>query len=295
VVPAPSAIAAVPEAAATASPPAPPVGEPSPLDPAQMDWGQAFDDLSERSIRPVAELLTSPPEDPVVVEVPLVRAAVRDEPAAVVVPLPGRSEPGLRVVTEPPAPAAAPTSPWDEGPALSTPVTVRPSGGDFLVPTSGEHNIEVVPQPSGPGVQPAAAPPSVAPAGEVGGDECDRLMKGARDMFDLGDFSGSLELVEKVLELDPENVQARDYLERNQGTLLKMYESKIGSFSRVPRVTIPPDEVIWLNLHHRAGFLLAQIDGLVSFEDLLSLSAMSKLETCKILVQLIGEGVIVAS
>jgi len=222
-------------------------------------------------------------------------------------PVPAEPAPEA-IEVEPPAGAVTQETedPWADGPSVATPVTLHTpqgAGDEFPLPISGEHASEPVvavdtstedhPQADAT----AAAPGNSASAGADGGErtvaqECELLMQGARDLFQLGDFSDSLELVEKVLTLDSANSEARDYLERNQETLLKMYESKIGSFQCSPSVVIPPDEIIWLNLHHRAGFLLSQIDGNVSYEDLLALSGMSKLETCKILVQLLREGVI---
>jgi len=60
----------------------------------------------------------------------------------------------------------------------------------------------------------------------------------------------------------------------------------------VPRLAIHAEEVMWLNLDHRAGFLLAQVDGTVSFEDLFALSGLPRLDTARILASLLAEGVI---
>jgi hypothetical protein len=64
--------------------------------------------------------------------------------------------------------------------------------------------------------------------------------------------------------------------------------------ARRPRVAIKPDEIIWLNLDPRAGFVLAQIDGEVSFEDLYAICGLSRLDTARILAQLLEEGVVQA-
>jgi predicted HTH transcriptional regulator len=61
---------------------------------------------------------------------------------------------------------------------------------------------------------------------------------------------------------------------------------------RVPRVVLPPDEIIWLNLDPRAGFVLAQIDGSVTFEDLYAICGLQRLDTARILSQLLEEGVV---
>jgi hypothetical protein len=117
-------------------------------------------------------------------------------------------------------------------------------------------------------------------------------MEGARELFALGDFSGSLEMIERILRLDPTHAEARAYLRQNESTLVAMYESKLGSLGTRPRLAIHPEEVMWLNLDHRAGFLLAQIDGTVSYEDLFSLSGLPRLDTARILASLIAEGVV---
>lgn len=120
------------------------------------------------------------------------------------------------------------------------------------------------------------------------------LIQGARDLLDLADHTGALELAEKLLEREPENPEARSIRERCQSVLLSMYESKIGRLDSRPKVAVRTDEIIWLNLDHRAGFLLAQVDGATTFEEIFSLSGMSRLETAKILVQLLNEKVIFA-
>ena len=117
-------------------------------------------------------------------------------------------------------------------------------------------------------------------------------MEEARELFALGDFSGSLGLIERILRIDSGHAEARAYLRQNEATLVAMYESKMGSLSIRPRLAIHPEEILWLNLDHRAGFLLAQIDGTVSYEDLFALSGLPRLDTARILASLVSEGVI---
>jgi hypothetical protein len=123
-------------------------------------------------------------------------------------------------------------------------------------------------------------------------DELTALMTGARELFDLGDFSGSLELVEKALRSNPDHEDARAYLKRNEATLLHMYQSKIGNMGTIPRQLVPPDEIIWLNMHHRAGFILSQVDGTLAYEDLLDVSGMDRFDTMRILADLVQNRII---
>jgi tetratricopeptide (TPR) repeat protein len=184
--------------------------------------------------------------------------------------------------TEPPPraePAFAP-SPWDAGPTTAPTVVVEDGTGLDLDVVGEKSDIRsLVPDPKS-GAKPA-----------ISGDVA-TWMEGARELFALGDFSGSLEMIERILRVDPTHAEARAYLRQNESTLVAMYESKLGSLSSVPRLAIHAEEVMWLNLDHRAGFLLAQVDGTVSYEDLFALSGLPRLDTARILASLLAEGVI---
>lgn len=118
------------------------------------------------------------------------------------------------------------------------------------------------------------------------------ILRGARDLLELDDHTGAMELINKAQELAPDDPEVVSLKERSEKTLLTMFESKLGRLETVPRVLLKDDEIIWLNLDHRAGFVLAQIDGTVTFDDLFSVSGMSRIDTARILAQLIDEGVI---
>jgi hypothetical protein len=183
-------------------------------------------------------------------------------------------------VPETPAPGEeyAP-SPWDEGPAAAATIELEPSGGLDLGAIAEKSDLRpLVPE----GGRPTGGP----------GSDVEVWLGAAKELFALGDFSGSLELIEKILQVDPDHGEARDYLRQNEATLISMYESKLGPLSRIPRLAIKPEEVLWLNLDHRAGFLLAQIDGTVDYDSLFALSGLPRLDTARILANLIADCVI---
>ena len=163
-------------------------------------------------------------------------------------------------------------SPWDDGPSVAIPQAEAGSEDE----ASGAWNIHK----------------EALPIEAVADDETDVWMRGARELLGLNDFSGALELLGKILARkagDKEAQQMHDLCEHN---LTLMYESKIGAMEGRPRMAIPPDEVIWLNLDPRAGFVLAQIDGECSFEDLYAICGLKRLDTARILCQLLEEGVV---
>jgi hypothetical protein len=120
----------------------------------------------------------------------------------------------------------------------------------------------------------------------------DELIGQARDLFALHDFNGAMELLEKLVELSPNHAEGRSLLVQCRSQLVRMLESKLGDLDRVPRLMISSEEVIWLNLNHRAGFILSQIDGTVTYDDIISLSGMPRLDTLKIMVELLSTRVI---
>ncbi|HEX9051453.1 MAG TPA: tetratricopeptide repeat protein [Anaeromyxobacter sp.] len=172
-------------------------------------------------------------------------------------------------------------SPWEDGPA----------GAEIQLEATGGLDLQAVAEKSDlRPLVPEGAPPPAAP--ERPKSDVDVWLSAAKELFALGDFTGSLELIEKILQVDPDHGEARDYLRHNEATLVSMYESKIAPLTRTPRLAIKPEEVMWLNLDHRAGFLLAQIDGTVDYETLFALSGLPRLDTARILANLIAEGVI---
>ncbi len=198
---------------------------------------------------------------------------------------PPQDRPGAQRAGSPAPEAPAPgeeeyaPSPWDEGPAAAATIELEPSGGLDLGAIAEKSDLRpLVPE----GGRPTGGP----------GRDVEVWLGAAKELFALGDFSGSLELIEKILQVDPDHGEARDYLRQNEATLISMYESKLGPLSRVPRLAIKPEEVLWLNLDHRAGFLLAQIDGTVDYDSLFALSGLPRLDTARILANLIADSVI---
>ena len=272
------------------------------LDDAERYWKEALaaDPRDERA-RSYLDLLVEHVADDPVVSLPLPkprRAATHADgdpaPAWLRPPVArdGDADPFAGAAVPLPAPAGweRPTGPaaepWDQGPALGASVVLSEGEGlDFASVADQTELRPLVPEP--PRSRSASGPPGRAPRSEV-----EIWMQGARELFALGDFSGSLEMIEKILRRDPSHAEAREYLKQNESTLIAMYESKLGPRDAIPRLAIKPEEVMWLNLDHRAGFLLAQIDGTVDYESLFALSGLPRLDTARILATLIGDGVI---
>lgn len=175
------------------------------------------------------------------------------------------------------------TSAWDSQSNPGFRMPPAPTAGDAM---------DLIAQDALPSITPKKPEPMWQPDEPQEPDEVETLLQGAKDLIDLDDHSGAMDLILKAAELAPNDSRVKKMREKSETTLQSMFESKLGAMSAVPQVVLKNDEIIWLNLDHRAGFVLAQIDGTVSFEDLFEVSGMSRLDTARILAQLVEEGVI---
>jgi hypothetical protein len=114
-----------------------------------------------------------------------------------------------------------------------------------------------------------------------------------KDRYATGDFSGALIIAEGILDANPEHEEARRCQARCTDVLSQMYLARLGSLAQVVRVALSGDQIRWLSLDHRAGFLLSLVDGQSSIETLLDISGMGRLEALRILFGLLDQRVIV--
>lgn len=179
---------------------------------------------------------------------------------------------------------ALPSRPVDEEFDISVDEVEDPWGDPGQKVASSGIAMDTVQRMHGQGTAPAARPEE--------SDPFDTLLLGYDELWALNDFSGALELAEKALGMRPGDQDTLDKIGRAQNKLLAMYEAKLGAITRRPRVRVNPSEIIWLNLDHRAGFVLSLIDGLSTYDEVLALSGMPRFDTCRILAKLLEERVI---
>ncbi len=104
-----------------------------------------------------------------------------------------------------------------------------------------------------------------------------------RELYDAGDFRSALVMVEALLEVDPDHFEAKACAASCRELLSKKYLGRLGGLTKILRVSMPPDEIRWLSLDHKAGFLLSCIDGTSSIEEVLDVACMQEFEAIRIL------------
>jgi hypothetical protein len=112
------------------------------------------------------------------------------------------------------------------------------------------------------------------------------------DRVAVGDFSGALAIAEQLLALNPKNRAANECADSCRETLKKMYLARIGPLDRVPAVTVARDQLRWLSIDHRAGFVLSLIDGVSTVEMILDVTGMPELDALRILSELVQQRII---
>ena len=271
-------------------------------------------EITERGLQPVpppdAEYL-SPPRVPV-----FDGSAMPRPPSEPPISLPGSADPSpitqdMLPISEPSdrhkavTPAANPAASPDQVPT-EPPERRPPSRGQ----TPGGVSLELDPEGTGPSPleladshpRSSAPPPAPSPlelavdpkADDNGGsaDGGGDALADMKDRYAVGDFTGALVIAESVLETDPEDIEARRYAQSCREVLTQMYAARLGALDQIVSVAIPADQIRWLSLDHRAGFLLSLVDGMSSIEEILDVSGMSRLDALRIMYTLVQQRVI---
>jgi hypothetical protein len=131
----------------------------------------------------------------------------------------------------------------------------------------------------------AAAPKPAAPA-------ADPLLTEALVLLRAGDLAEGLELLETLARHQPADLEVQGFLELARAAALRVYRARVGAGESVPRLRIPPDEVLKYNLPAAAGFLLSMIDGRISLDELLAVSGMDPFDALRAFSNLLDAGIV---
>ncbi|MFC1641748.1 hypothetical protein ACFL5O_03525 [Myxococcota bacterium] len=119
------------------------------------------------------------------------------------------------------------------------------------------------------------------------------LREELRDRYAMGDFSGALNVAEELMTQIPNDSDAQRYALSCREVLAQMLMTRLGRLDQIVQTRMAPEQIRWLSLDHRAGFLLSLVDNFSTAEELLDISGMPRLEALHILVSLLDQQVIV--
>jgi hypothetical protein len=110
--------------------------------------------------------------------------------------------------------------------------------------------------------------------------------------IDAGDYTSALALAERAHAQRPGDAAAARYVELCRKMLGRMYMGALGDRTGVPRLAVSVARLRELGLDRWAGFVVSRVDGESTIDDIIDVAGMSRLDTLRILYELVEQGVI---
>ncbi len=249
------------------------------------------------------------------VEVPAAAGSTASTPRQVPSVIAKPSAAPTRAPTQPPQPTRAPTSPQPAPtqPARAPTSPARAPTSPALAPTQpartptspARASASSSRAPSAPAQPPPAPMDPVArmlierldeekPAGdeEAARDRVLWLIEYAQAEYVGGDYQTAITAVDLALDQAPDSVLVQTIIQRYVDSLIEIYASYEGDPSAVPSLAMSPSEYGQRALDNRAAFLLSRVDGMLTIDDLMTVSGMPPLEAHRHLCNLLRQGIL---
>ena len=173
--------------------------------------------------------------------------------------------------------------------ALAEQLAADSSVGIVVAPEhghAGETNPFGVESITGTEHEPLGSPPSELVT------NLDAILLEARRLRSTGELGAALDIVRKVMSRGP-NREAEDLATALERDLEEpLIERCGGDLTATPQLAVNMNQLGAMDLDHRAGYLISQLDGMMSFLDLLEISGMSRRETLEVMADLVQKGAI---
>lgn len=163
---------------------------------------------------------------------------------------------------------------------------------DSAVAARGRWRRAAVASPHGTSAPPQSLELDLSALDAQGPPSSDPALRELNDRYAMGDYSGALVVAEGVLAQDPTHSDALRFARNCQEVLTSMYSARLGPLDQIVSVGLPCEQVRWLSLDHRSGFLLSLVDGCSTIDEILDISGMPKLDALRIMFSLFQERII---
>jgi tetratricopeptide (TPR) repeat protein len=95
-----------------------------------------------------------------------------------------------------------------------------------------------------------------------------------------------------IAEREPDRLDVRGYLELVRKQLMQLWATEIGDRGRVLRLAKSTNELLKLRLRPEEGFLISQVDGRVTVDELISLSSSDRFRALEMIARFLREGIL---
>ncbi len=118
------------------------------------------------------------------------------------------------------------------------------------------------------------------------------VLKVADNLYSKAQFEDALQLYEVYTALKPRDTKIKNKCQEIQKLLMDGLMAYIGSPKKIPKTIMEKSELLKMKLSRDQGFLVTQIDGKTSIEDLVKVFGKGKYETYKVILNLVQKKVI---
>ncbi len=123
-------------------------------------------------------------------------------------------------------------------------------------------------------------------------DDPDARIASALEAFKTGELDQAWSQLQAVAREMPGRLDVEGYLGLVRTERAKKFAREIGDKGRTLQLTCMMEDLKVLNLRPDEGFLLSQIDGQVTIEELISLSSTDRVRTLETLARFLREGLV---
>lgn len=114
------------------------------------------------------------------------------------------------------------------------------------------------------------------------------LLGRLRQCLEQGDPVGVVREAEAILARNPDDLEAEAYLASGREALVRKYREVLGDFRNIPKLGVPAARMT--SQDHRAAFIVSLIDGAMTIDEILDISAMPAFEALRTLCELLEDG-----
>ncbi len=118
------------------------------------------------------------------------------------------------------------------------------------------------------------------------------LLARASSATAAGDPATAVAAIDLALSEAPDVAAAQKLVHRSRDMILDVYYRFFGDLQRMPILSAPLSELTRRPLDPRAAFLLSRIDGTLTYDEILDVAGMGRLEACRHLAHLLWRGII---
>ncbi len=107
-----------------------------------------------------------------------------------------------------------------------------------------------------------------------------------------GELERMVTAIELALSQDPASALGQKLVHRHRDAILAGLQQYLGDMNHYPRLAKPMNELGGMQIGPRAAFLVSRIDGGITYDELLDVSGMPRMEALRYLCQMVMRGVL---